>query len=122
MTTQATPPTDAERAEHWRIAYQGAEAKAAHWQAVADKQRGQIDALSAENDRLRAMSVLLSNDAQHAAYERDQANAYTDARLAQLLGPARAVVGSAARELNYTAEVRLVSTAALGALRKVSEG
>ena len=67
-----------------------------------------------EIDQLRAMNVALSNDVGQARHERDQAEAACDA----LEDAARAVVDSAARELNYSEAVVLVDTAALRALER----
>jgi chromosome segregation ATPase len=81
-----------------------------------------------ELDELRAADTRLVNQMQQLEFERDQADAYAadveatnrrlTAELTTLRTLARAVCDSAARELNYSADVLLVSTAALRQLEK----
>jgi hypothetical protein len=81
-----------------------------------------------ELDELRATDTRLVNQMQHLEFERDQADAYAadveatnrrlTAELTTLRTLARTVCDSAARELNYSADVLLVSTTALRQLEK----
>lgn len=76
MTTQAHPPTEAQQLADARTATRAAEQKAAHWQAVADRQRRQIEMLETEIDRWRAENNRLGNDVAQLEHERDTADTY----------------------------------------------